>query len=280
MTSGGRPEHELADQLADIYLEPAPAYRFDVLAQTSRMRQRPRWTFLERWIPMTLARSRAWTPVARVRPVLLLGLLLLALAAAIALAVGAQRRLPPPFGLAANGQIVYSVDGDIYVRATADAPARLLIGGSEEDSAPWFSRRGDRFIFLRTVKKDTSYDLWVADPDRAAAQRVAGPFIRPDSWDVSPDGTTAMIGHHDDGQVRLTLVPLDGAPARDLDVGMDATWPSFRPPDGRWISFRGGDPEGAGEMYLIRPDGSGLQALDLELSVSGTARLCSRDQVV
>ena len=49
---------------------------------------------------------------------------------------------------------------------------------------------------------------------------------------------------------------------------MEATWPRFRPPDGEWISFRGGDPSGRGTLYLVHPDGTGLHSLPLRFGDS------------
>lgn len=50
---------------------------------------------------------------------------------------------------------------------------------------------------------------------------------------------------------------------RTLDVGMDATEPAYRPPDGRQIAFTGsptGDPSVLG-TYVVNADGTGLRTL-------------------
>ena len=55
-------------------------------------------------------------PVARMpwRAMGLVALLALLLAASLAVYIGSQPRLPDPFGLASNGLVAYSTDGDIY----------------------------------------------------------------------------------------------------------------------------------------------------------------------
>ena len=112
----------------------------------------------------------------------------------------------------------------------------------------------------------TFYDLYVADADGSDVRRLGGPFEDIETRDVSPDGTTALISSKDEsGRLEISLIPLDGGPARVLPLEMSATWVRFRPPDGAWISFRGGDPSTSGDMYLIRPDGTGLHKLGLEI---------------
>ena len=99
MTSQRRTELDLSALLADLYVEPAPSYRFDVLAQTSRMRQRPRWTFPERWLPMALVRRRAWAPALPMRPVLVVAALLLLILGLLVLQAATHPPTPPPFGI-------------------------------------------------------------------------------------------------------------------------------------------------------------------------------------
>ena len=82
------------------------------LARTSRTRPLPAWLVPERWLPgpLTLRLRQG----SRLVPVLLLvGLLLLAVAIAL-FTIGSQRRLPPPFGLAAPGSVAFISDGHIW----------------------------------------------------------------------------------------------------------------------------------------------------------------------
>ena len=192
MTAERRSDRQLAAQLKELYLEPAPAYRFDVLAQTQHVRQRPRWTFPERWIPMAvLSLPRALMPTAPTRRAIAILVIVALVVAAVVAAIAGAPRYPPPFGLARNGVIVYGLGGDIYARDSVDAPARLLIGGDPVDEGPWFSRRGDRFIFYREVPN--AYDLYVANTDGSGLRRLGGPFDEIETWDITPDGSTALV---------------------------------------------------------------------------------------
>ena len=90
-----------------------PDYTDDVIRQATAIRQRPRWTFLERWLPVAVSLDRV--PVAPLpwrRIGLLVALGLLAVAAVVA--VGSRPRLPEPFGRAANGLVAYGWGGDIF----------------------------------------------------------------------------------------------------------------------------------------------------------------------
>ena len=136
MTTDQRFERDLPDLLADLYLGSTPDYRDDVLARTSRTRQRPAWTLPERWLPMDiLERRRLLAPNVPWRALAVIGLIGLLLAALLAAYAGTRPRLPAPFGPAANGVILYAKDGDIYVRGASGA-ARVLIGDKARDEAP------------------------------------------------------------------------------------------------------------------------------------------------
>ena len=59
MTTPTRIERELPGILGDLSAGPAPDYLDDVFGRTGRMRQRPAWSFPERWLPMAdITRSR------------------------------------------------------------------------------------------------------------------------------------------------------------------------------------------------------------------------------
>ena len=71
-TSGMTADERLGTRLTDTLAGTStPALRNDILAQTSRTRQRPAWTFPERWLPMTV-RTPAFTAVPPMRTALFL----------------------------------------------------------------------------------------------------------------------------------------------------------------------------------------------------------------
>ena len=89
MTSPRRFEHDLPALLADMYVAGTPDYRDDLVQQVARVRQRPAWTFPERWLPMDLT-TKAVPGAPRVpwRIVGVLALLAVLLAAMLAVYIG------------------------------------------------------------------------------------------------------------------------------------------------------------------------------------------------
>jgi hypothetical protein len=109
MTSERRFDQDLPDLLAQVAQAPAPDYRDLIVQRTERMRQRPAWTFPERWLPMSAVTSRAAAaPRFPLRIVGVVALLLIALIVGAVLFAGSQRHLPAPFGLAASGRVAYA----------------------------------------------------------------------------------------------------------------------------------------------------------------------------
>jgi Tol biopolymer transport system component len=95
--------------------------------------------------------------------------------------------------------------------------------------------------------------------ERLLAGQVATPFYSPDGsrlsyFDdregVSPTGSGALFVMRADGTDRTRITPWGFA----FD---DHAWS----PDGRWIAFQ----RPYGQLYLVRPDGSGLHRIPLEL---------------
>ncbi len=100
MTPIDRFERHLPDGLTDLASPQVPGYLDDILADTARKRQRPAWSFLERWLPMTLVLRRpATAPPLRASWVLVLAsLLALALVGTALVAGSAILSSRPPTG--------------------------------------------------------------------------------------------------------------------------------------------------------------------------------------
>ena len=98
MTTERRLERDLPQILGDLAMGPYPDYIDDVLATTAQRRQRPAWTFPERWLPMDIATERVVTTALPWRQLGVLALIALLVVSAIAAYVGSQPRLPAPFG--------------------------------------------------------------------------------------------------------------------------------------------------------------------------------------
>ncbi len=250
--------------LEEIAPATRPAYLDTVLATTAGVRQRPRWTFLTRWIPVDTAIQRS-PGLARV-PVRTLGILLLVLLLTLAAAiawVGSQHRVPPPYGPAANGSIAYGHGGDIWTRDVIDGGERLLIGGPDIERYPVYSPDGTRLSY--SVFQGDVEHLWTANADGSNARlALQDPLVEANGgW--GPDSRTLAVINAVDGQPRLFLIDTATGAVREPLAGLagmtpiDVTW---RPPDGRQLLLRM-DLDTHMDLYTVKVDGSNLHPLGL-----------------
>ena len=258
----------------------------EVLRVTATTRQRPAWSSLERWLPVdTTIRARSFDLPSPGRLVLVAAVIL-TLVGLLIFAVGSrQQRLPPPFGLARNGELVSSVDGKIYSIDLASGTRKLLIGGDEVDDNATFARDGTRFEFLRghagcIDPESCGLILAVANADGTSVRELTPALTALYSSDWSPDGTQIVIESAAPDGMGLVMSVVDvasgtmktidairlPAPAPDVAFGVPvhAMW---LPPDGREIVFgsegwRGGGPSVIDPgIYAVHPDGTGLRPL-------------------
>jgi Tol biopolymer transport system component len=238
-----------------------------VIARTTRVRPLPTWRLPERWIPMDIALRLQ--PRPRLMPILL-ALLLAAALIAGALLIGSERstRLPPPFGIARNGQIVY-ISGEQLYRADGDGSDAVALTTPENGVAsPIFSRDGTRFAY-RVLHggslAPTSVDMVIAKADGSepitidqGATAMTNPNWSSDGqWltyvrYVGPDPFASDASH-------LIVVRTDGSDPVDLvnlRLGVGVWGPSFSP-DGSMIAFSAMD----GSLYVVDRDGTGLREL-------------------
>ena len=239
-------EHHVPDHLAEV------------LQRTAATRQRPAWSSLERWLPMdTTLRPRLVT-LPRASRLLLVAALMIALAALVVIAVGSyQSRVPDPFGLARNGLIVTSRDGDLYLVDRATADSRLIAGDERAfDFSPVFSRDGTRMMFLRSdgplpKTGPAILTLHVANADGSEVRPVTPPTKAIDWFDWSPDGT--RIAYMAFGGLYVVDVA-DGKPRQIKDTG-PIHYPTWLPPDGKDIIYR--LESATPGIYAIAADGTG-----------------------
>jgi hypothetical protein len=168
-------ETRLPDVLEELSAPRTPAYFDDILGQVGRTRQRPRWTFIERWLPVTTISERlATTPRMQTRLVLAVVMLLLALAVSALLIAGSQRlSVPAPFGVASNGEIAFTDgSGAILVGNADDGTSAVLLDGTGHER-PVFSPDGSKLAFLQTTNDEHTPDLVVSDAKGHAPVVVA-----------------------------------------------------------------------------------------------------------
>ena len=258
-------ERRITDAIDEIAATRPPEYLDDILRQTARMSQRPRWTFPERWLNVDTALSRP-TRFGRLplRQLIVLAVLVALAAAALTYYVGQRGRLAPPFGPAGNGVVVYSSNGDLYVRDTLTSPGRLLIGGPNPEGFAGFTPDGSHLTYV--VTRDGADHLMVANANGTNPVEIAVLASAADTFgNVSPDGKTFALVYPIRGVPTLSMVAMDGSGSRVIDLGgkqpLDVSW---SPPKGDLLLLRAKDEIGEGvDLYTIKPDGTGLHALNL-----------------
>jgi hypothetical protein len=263
MTAFDRFEARLPELMADLAAPRVPDYVDDMLAQAGRTRQKPAWASLERWLPVDIIAQtsaiRGRTPA--LRPIVLFVILALAVVGGAILFAGTQqRKLPPPFGPAANGTILIgTADGDIATFDPISGETEVVIGGPEVDAHPLFSHDGQRFAFIRRSSGVLEI-LMVADADGSNIRDLGvinsggeGAF----EW--SPTSDQMIVAGVDQASFnKLTLIDMSSGTRTTLDTGIDATDPYWRPGhDQLW--FRSWD--GTSGVYLINTDGTELRRI-------------------
>ena len=247
MTTNHEFDRQLADWLHETSANRVPDHVVDVLLVTRATQQRPWWSSLERWLPMDVPMRAVAVGWPRLGRLVLVAAIVLALAAAAILFAGSQRRLPPPFGLARNGEFTFASIGDIYtVDTSAGATPRLLVGGTTSDSDPFFWRDGTHVGFLRdTHATGLGVALMVADADGANVRQIVdfGDPLPPS--DISPDGSTIALPRTTSGVTGVYVSGVNPADQpRPVVVGTGQIhWLAWRPPTGRelvWVESDGG----------------------------------------
>jgi dipeptidyl aminopeptidase/acylaminoacyl peptidase len=249
MNTIDRLERDLSVWFAQTAVPQTPPYIDDILRQTASLGQRPRWTFLERHIPMTtIASFRALTSPVPWRTIGVLALLLVALVIGALIAGSRQRQLPAPFGIAEPGLVAYASEGDIYVVDPSTNEPRAIVTGAETDQNPTWSRDGTQLVFDRldgvarnlfAVRPDGSDLVQITPESMGIATNPAAP-----DFTFAPDGKSVLFVAN--GTIHIAQT--DGSGIRTLEAsGLRIQEAAFRPPDGRQV----GAIATSGGVYLI-----------------------------
>jgi hypothetical protein len=253
-----------------------PGYLPDIVAQASRTRQRPAWTFLERWLPMDIAARRQGVPRAML--VFAALALLLALLVASVLFIGARPTRPALAG-ATNGLIAFASGTDIVVVEPDGTARRTLLGVGGAIGGMAYSPNGDRLAYWSHAIAGGPSDLVVVDADGSDPVTVASGVLEVTASQVawSPDGATIAYsgrmgpvdpscptnGNGDFCGSRIFVANADGSGTRQLgDPDLDARSPDWSP-DGSTIAFGGGNasPAIGVRLYLMDAAGSNVRQL-------------------
>ena len=192
MSSFERIERRMPELMSELAQASVPDYFDDMLRQTGRARQRPAWASPERWLPMDVVARPVPARAPALRPLLVLLLIGILIAAGLALYAGSQRtKLPEPFGPARNGLILTAnADQDIVSIDPVTGSTQLLVSGPTQDIAPWLTRDGQHFMFVRLNGADVG-SYWLANADGSDARAVV---VLHYYFDLSVPEVAATIG--------------------------------------------------------------------------------------
>jgi len=256
MTAFDRIERHLPELIDELAAAAIPDYFDTMLQDTTKARQRPAWSALERWLPMGV--------VARPLPILPVPWRLLAIvalvglvAAATAVYVGTRPRIPAPFGPARNGVLIIgTADGDIVSVDPSTGTTTALIGGPTIDAGPYFSNDGQRFIFDRGASASGPTRSYVANADGSDVHELL-PAGRALNWfEWSPSSDRALIIETIAGKKRLSIVDVANGRSTRLGLELDVQAAAWRPiHDEIIVTAAAGD---ARTFWVVNADGSGV----------------------
>ena len=236
-----------------------PTYFEEAMARTRHTRQRPAWSFLERWLPMQLTMRPVYVP-RQVFYLALVGLLMVVVAFA-AIAIGAGRQPAPPFGPARNGLLAFDQDGSILVTNADRGAAAEVLTTIADAFGPIFAPDGTRLAFY--AQRGGADALFVAGADGSQPRALSDGLdlgtstieMRP-AW--SPDSSRIAFTGFSAGRHHLYVANADGSAREEIgDSNLSRVDPAWSP-DGQWIAFQHGtDKTSERALYLIRPDGTG-----------------------
>ncbi len=256
----------LMDELAPAQ---TPDYFDDLLRTTATHRQRPAWSSPERWLPVEITARPLVTRSVPWRPFAVLALLVLAGLVGLVAYVGAQPRLPPPFGAAANGVLLFrAVDGSITSLEPRTGELNTVAPASDALGEPIPSRDGRRVAFV--PKSETLERVVVAGVDGTDRVLLAGEYRFIDAVDWSPDGAHLAFVADSGGTASITVAATDGSGAVTLPLERNV-WQIRYLPDGRLAIVAGerpgqlcpteNPPAAPCALFLVNADGSGLEKL-------------------
>lgn len=195
--STDRLERRLPEVLTELSLPRLPDYVDTLLQRTARMPQRSRWTFPERWFPLSTLTAALPTRRLPLRPLIAVAILVALLVASIALYAGSQKRLPPLFGPAVNGLVVTNnAAGDIVAADPGSGAVRTIVAGPGLCCSS-VSPTGERISFLHTsATGGDPTGLTVANMDGSVIRAVPDDNGAAVSWfEWAPAGDRLLLSN-------------------------------------------------------------------------------------
>ena len=162
-----------------------------------------------------------------------------------------EGRTDLPFIALVDGQV------DLFLRAQDGAITRLT-NDSATEADPALSPSGEQIAF--SSDRDGDPDLYLLSSTGGRPKRLtnlAGAEASP-SWSPDEQGLVFVHGRATDNEDLYIVAANGSAPQPITRLGGITDSPSWSP-DGKWIAFDHWD--GGHDIYLTRPDGSGLRNL-------------------
>jgi len=269
MTSFQRFENRIPMLLEELAVPSQPDYADDLFARTAATRQRPGWSFPERWLPMSaITRRLAVAPRVPWRLGVALALLLLA-AIFVLLVAGSRATKPaPPFGPAANGVIPYMSHGKMYAGDLVSGSSRLLLDAGGDQGNMQFSPDGSRILFVRIgdLNGSPTTNLYVMHSDGSGTEPIKMPtpiFENDRVWfGWTPDSRHVYFIHAVNSVNQLDVFdPTGNGSVQRIDAAAGLTALAYRPPDAKQILFRAPVTSASGirgfGLFVMNADGSG-----------------------
>jgi Tol biopolymer transport system component len=267
------------DRMVTVWLDETagagvPDYLDETLEGLARIEQRPAWMRPWRWLTMQLAMPRVVIPRAPLY-LALLALLLALVLIGVAIA-GSQHRLPPPYGIAANGQIAFISDGQLWTSRPDGSDSRQVTIDSSVKGLPVWSRDGTRIAFLSYASPASAAvpSLIVANAGGSNPITIVAETEGLRHVSFSPDSRLLAFSYwivYPGQRDRIFIGPADGSttPTQVGDPDLSAFYPAFSP-DGTRLAFvsdlcqptncpnTGGS---NGALHVMRVDGTAIEVL-------------------
>ena len=177
----------------------------------------------------------------------------------------------------------------LFIAAADGSGERPLLAPADVDYDPAWSPDGKSIVF--TSDREGSAELFQIKPDGTGIERLTNDPAYDDQAAFSPDGKQLVfVSSRQGGYARLWTIDLATRRARALTTGNGG---DFRPawsPDGQWIAFasdRGSNMPFANgrwehlqlaDVYVVRPDGSGLKRISEHGNFCGSPKWKSDSQ--
>jgi dipeptidyl aminopeptidase/acylaminoacyl peptidase len=253
MNGADRLERDLAKWFRETAMPAKPDYTDEIVREATRRRQRPRWTFAPAWVqgriaqPVVAGRTRiAWA--AGIIALVALALLLSAVAF-----VASQPRLPPPFGLAANGLLAFERGGDIFTFDPGTRIEHAIVTGPDRDHDPRWSLDGRRIVFVRDSPAGTRFGFVDADGDGLTVTKGELQNIDTDSIAWAPDARGVAVAADSTAGRAIFIVDATNGGVRRLPVDYTSFEVFWRPTADGELLFAGRS-GGRGGLFLVSLD--------------------------